>query len=100
MERKLTISKAVALLQKVNLNLTAPMWHYVLWDPLQKLILWKNRVPAESLLLIEAGQSPRDDASEALLRTILANREQMKAGSRAEVSEVAGTKRESRKGKK
>ena len=99
MERKLTISKAITLLRKVNLDLTAPMWHYILWDPLQKLILWKNRIPAESLLLIEAGQSPRDDASAELLRTILANRGQMKGGTGPGFGKIAEPRQKSRKGK-
>jgi DNA sulfur modification protein DndB len=49
---------AVKTLLGTELRLDAECWHYVLWDPVHKVML-KNRAIAEALLLLQVGESAR-----------------------------------------
>jgi DNA sulfur modification protein DndB len=53
-----TLQDAVGELLKTELRIDSGRWHYVLWDPAHKVML-KERAVAESLLLMQAGASPR-----------------------------------------
>lgn len=78
MGRKMRLTTAVKKLLRVEMDVRDKLWHYVLWNPVEKTILWKgrNRIAAESLILHQVGAEPRSTASTAILDEVLSRKEQ------------------------
>ncbi|MDY7577259.1 DNA sulfur modification protein DndB [Herbaspirillum sp. RTI4] len=70
-ERGNTISAAVAILSKVDLNLFNPIWHHLLWNPISEAMISTKLSMAETQLLLQAGQAANTKKNEADLRGFL-----------------------------
>jgi DNA sulfur modification protein DndB len=73
-ERGMPLKTALKKLLSVDPRLTRPLWQHVLWDPVQKQMVTKNRRLAESLLLKEVGAAARTTRDGARLEQFLAGR--------------------------
>lgn len=78
MGRDVSLNRAIRRLLAVEMNVTRQLWWYVLWNPIDKTILWKgrNRSAAETLLLREIGEEPRNDTSALIFEDVLKRRQE------------------------
>jgi DNA sulfur modification protein DndB len=74
-ERGMPFNTALKKLLTVDPRLSGPLWRHVLWDPVQKQMVTKNRRLAESLLLKEVGAAARTKRDGAKLERLLAERQ-------------------------
>lgn len=76
MSRGKNMEEAVRLLASQTLCLQDKEWHYILWNPIEKKIITKNRTAAETYLLKRIGQPGATPSNEKRLNELIASRSQ------------------------
>ncbi len=73
MSRDKSMEEAVRLLASKTLCLQNEEWHYILWNPIEKKIITKNRTVAETYLLRRIGESGATSKNEKRLDELIAS---------------------------
>jgi len=66
-----SIEDAVNALLEVDMYLSNPNWHYILWDPISNTMITNKLLLAETQLLTLAGEAPRNKLSGKKLKELL-----------------------------
>jgi hypothetical protein len=80
----LSLFGAIDQLLALDLWLHHSTWHHLLWDPFQSRMIAANRVLAETHLLVQLKQSPRNEDAAARYREVLEKKEAGEFGSGGE----------------
>ena len=67
---------SVERLRAANLWLHTKEWHYILWNPLQEIMIAKNRVAAETFLLQQVGEEGKSVKNDQRLKQLIMSRDQ------------------------